>query len=99
MHAGSYERTFTALKTLCDGFYFVGCNERMYTLQRKLIDSRKETERFIPLGDMTNILATLLVALAKKTESEKAFIDYLSQLSSNSPQIAIQVKGLLTGGK
>lgn len=98
--AGSYERAFTALKTLCDGFYFVGCNRQMYSYQEQLIDpARKEREQFIPLGELRDVLPQLLVALAKKTESEKALHDYLGRLELQDQDKAGKVRGLLTAGR
>jgi len=98
--AGSYQKAFEALKTLSDGFYLVGCNPQMYSLQKNLIDpARKDKEQFIPLGDMVDILPELLVALAKKTESEKALQKYLDQLKLENPNGAQKVYGLLTAGK
>jgi hypothetical protein len=92
-----YATAFEALKTLCDGFYFVGCEPQMYGQQRKLIDSsRKDREQFIPLGKMVDVLPTLLVALAKKTESEKALVEYLKLVERQDPEAAKKVSGLLT---
>ena len=95
-----YKRAFAAMKTVCDGFYLVGCNQKMYTAQRTLIDSDKpEREQFIPLGSMLDILPNLLVALAKKTESAKAFADYLKQLTANDAGKAKKIAGLLGVGR
>ncbi|MBI4738432.1 VWA domain-containing protein [Candidatus Woesearchaeota archaeon] len=92
-----YATAFEALKTLCDGFYFVGCNPQMYGQQRQLIDqTRKDREQFIPLGDMVDVLPTLLAALAKRTESEKALTDYLKLVEHQNPSTAQKVRGLLT---
>ncbi|MBI5398397.1 hypothetical protein HZB03_02935 [Candidatus Woesearchaeota archaeon] len=96
-HNVNYAAAFEAMKLLCDGFYFVGCEPRTYQLQRQLIDARKsEREQFIPLGDMVDVLPALLIALAKKTESEKALADYLKQLGRHNSGAAQKVAGLLT---
>lgn len=98
--AGSYEQAFEALKTLSDGFYLVGCAPQMYSLQRGLINPEREgREQFIPLGDMVEVLPELLVALAKKTESEKSLQQYLEKLSLEKPNGARKIFGLLTPGK
>ena len=92
-----YATAFKAMKTLCDAFYFVGCEPQMYGQQRKLIDSgRKDREQFIPLGKMVDVLPTLLAALAKKAESEKALADYLALVGESNPEAAQKVAGLLT---
>ena len=92
-----YATAFEALKTLCDGFYLVGCNPQSYSHQRVLINpERKDREQFIPLGDMVDVLPTLLAAIAKKTESEKALADYLALVGKNNPEAAQKVAGLLT---
>lgn len=91
-----YQRAFAAMKTVCDGFYFVGCNQSMYKQQRTLIDSSKpEREQFIPLGSMVDVLPNLLVALAKKTESAKALTEYLKSLDAGKAQ---KIVGLLGKG-
>lgn len=88
---------FEAMKTVCDGFYFVGCNSSMYDLQRQLVNkNRKEREQFIPLGNMVDVLPTLLIALAKKAESERAFAEYMKIVGTQDPAIAGKVYGLLT---
>jgi hypothetical protein len=92
-----YAAAFEALKTLCDAFYLVGCEPQMYSQQRKLIDpKKKDREQFIPLGKMVDVLPTLLAALAKKTESEKALVDYLKLVERQNPDAARKVSGLLT---
>jgi hypothetical protein len=94
-----YQTAFTALKVLCDGFYLVGCNQQTYSRQRELIDpENKEKEQFIPLGDMADLLPELLVALAKKTESEKALREYLTRLGLENSDRAGKVTGLLRAG-
>ncbi|MFC1686925.1 vWA domain-containing protein [Nanoarchaeota archaeon] len=99
-HAGSYQQAFEALKTLSDGFYFVGCNPQMYSLQKQLIDpDRKDKEQFISLDDMVDVLPELLVALAKKTESETVLRKYLEKLGLEKPEGARKVHGLLTAGR
>ena len=98
-HAGSYQDAFEALKTLTDGFYFVGCEPQMYSLQRELIDpARKDKEQFISLGDMVDVLPELLIALSKKTVSEKALQQYLEKLGLENPNGAKKIFGLLTSG-
>lgn len=95
-----YQRAFEALKTLCDGFYLIGCDPQTYKSQRRLIDSsRPEREQFIPLGDMTDVLPELLIALAKKTESAGALQEYLRKLTLEKPEGAKKVYGLLASGK
>jgi hypothetical protein len=91
-----YEKAFEALKTVCDGFYFVGCNQQNYHLQKQLINPGTGREQFIPLGKMVDVLPTLLVALAKKTESEKALADYMKLVEEQKPEIAGKIRGLLT---
>jgi len=94
-----YEKAFAALKTLCDGFYFVGCEPQMYARQRTLIDAtKKDREQFIPLGDMASLLPDLLVALAKKTDSPAALKEYMRMLTARKPEEAEKIKGLLGGG-
>lgn len=96
-HAGSYQTAFEALKTLTSGFYFVGCQEQMYSQQRELIDpTRKDKEQFIPLGEMIDVLPELLIALSKKTKSEKVLQQYLEKLGLENPNGARKVSGLLT---
>ncbi|MDP3699185.1 MAG: hypothetical protein Q8R47_06395 [Nanoarchaeota archaeon] len=90
-----YQDAFKAMKTVCDGFYLVGCNEQMYAQQRKLIEKNSSKEKFIPLGDMVDVLPALLIALAKKSQSEKALNEYLTQLS---PGTARKIYGLLGSG-
>lgn len=91
-----YKEAFEALKTVCDGFYFVGCEEQNYAHQRKLIDStKKDKEQFIPLGSMIDTLPHLLVALAKKAESAKALSDYLKRLELEHAEQATAIRGLL----
>jgi hypothetical protein len=91
-----YEGAFAALKTLSEGFYFVGCNPQMYGYQRQLIDpSKKDREQFIPLGEMTSLLPELLVALAKKTDSPAALREYMETLTTRAPENAGKIKGLL----
>ena len=92
----NYQDAFTAMKAVCDGFYFVGCNEQMYSSQRKLIDRKNTNEKFIPLGDMVDVLPALLIALTKKAQSEKALTDYLTQLEQGT---ARKIYGLLGSGK
>ncbi|MEK6968689.1 MAG: hypothetical protein AABX51_08775, partial [Nanoarchaeota archaeon] len=95
-----YKTAFEALKTVCDGFYFVGCSPSMYDLQKQLVNgSRKEREQFIPLGTMVDVLPTLLIALAKKAESEKAFTEYMKIVEKQNPQMAGKVYGLLPDRK
>mgnify|MGYP001574579801 CR=1 FL=1 len=91
----NYQDAFKAMKTVCDAFYFVGCNEQMYSQQRRLIDRKSDKEKFIPLGDMVDVLPALLIALAKKSQSEKALNDYLSQLDTGK---AKKIYGLLGSG-
>jgi hypothetical protein len=92
-----YAAAFEALKTLCDAFYFVGCEPQAYSQQRKLIDAgRKDREQFIPLGKMVDVLPTLLAALAKMAESEKALVEYLKLVEHQNPDAAKKISGLLT---
>ncbi len=92
-----YQKAFEAMRTVCDSFYFVGCEPQMYAQQRKLVDPAKG--KFIPLGSMTEVLPSLLVALAKKSESEKAYLNYLTQLGSRrNLGLAGKVRGLLGNG-
>ena len=91
----NYQDAFKAMKTVCDGFYFVGCDKQMYAQQRKLIDRKSDKEKFIPLGDMVDVLPALLIALAKKSQSEKALRDYLTQLEADKAQ---KIYGLLGSG-
>lgn len=94
---GDYKKAFEAMRTVCDSFYFVGCEPQMYTQQRKLVDPAKG--KFIPLGSMTEVLPSLLVALARKSESEKSYLDYLKQLGSRrNLELAGKIKGLLGNG-
>ena len=88
----NYQDAFKAMKTVCDGFYFVGCNEQMYAQQRRLVERNSDQEKFIPLGDMVGVLPALLIALAKKSQSEKALNEYLTQLGSGT---ARKIYGLL----
>ncbi len=87
-----YQEAFKAVKAVCDGFYLVGCEEQMYARQRRLIDRKSDREKFIPLGDMVDVLPALLIALAKKSQSEKALKDYLTQLEAGKAQ---KIYGLL----
>ncbi len=92
-----YHKTFEALKAVCEGFYLVGCNPQTYSHQRQLIDpARKDKERFIPLGDMVNVLPELLVALAKKTESAAKLEEYMKRLA---PKTATAIRGMLGNGQ
>lgn len=91
-----YLDAFKALKAVCDGFYFVGCNEQMYSLQRRLVDKKSGKEKFIPLGEMASVLPELLVALTKEAQSEKELLVYLQQLE---PERAKKIYGLLGSGK
>lgn len=91
----NYQDAFKAMKTVCDAFYFVGCEEQMYAQQRKLIEKGSSKEKFIPLGDMVDVLPALLIALAKKSQSEKALNDYLTQLDVGKAQ---KIYGLLGSG-
>ncbi|MBI2668832.1 VWA domain-containing protein [Candidatus Woesearchaeota archaeon] len=91
-----YQRAFEALKTVSDGFYFVGCQPQMYARQRTLIDPTKaDREQFIPLGNMVTLLPALLVALAKKTDSAAALQKYLAQLPVDNSK---KIRGLLGSG-
>ena len=95
-----YQRAFAAMKTVCNGFYFVGCNQETYTLQRTLIDATQpEREQFIPLGFMLDVLPNLLVALAKKTESAEAFAKYMKMLNTQDERKAQKIAGLLEAGR
>jgi hypothetical protein len=95
-----YKTAFTALKTVADGFYLVGCNQKMYGHQRELIDAtRPEREQLLQLGEMVDVLPTLLVALAKKTASPRALQAYLAQLEATNPTTAGKVYGLLGSGR
>jgi hypothetical protein len=89
-----YQRAFEGLKVLCNGFYIVGCNPQMYSHQRKLINPNREEEKLISLGDMASLLPSLLVALAKKTESASALEAYMKQLT---PNVSEKIRGLLNG--
>lgn len=92
-----YQKAFEAMRAVCDSFYFVGCESQHYAQQRKLVDPAKG--KFIPLGSMTNVLPSLLVALAKKSESKRAYLDYIKQLESRkNPELAGKVRGLLGNG-
>lgn len=91
-----YQEAFRALKAVCDGFYWVGCEEHMYARQRRLIDRNGSKEKFIPLGDMVEVLPDLLIALTKKSQSEKALAEYLTQLN---PGTAQKIYGLLGSGR
>lgn len=94
-----YEKAFDALKVLCDGFYFVGCNPQMYGHQRSLVDPTKgDCKQFIPLGEMASLLPELLVALAKKTDSPAALGEYMKLLTARNPDGAERIMGLLGGG-
>lgn len=93
-----YENAFKAMKMVCDGFYFVGCNQGSYKYQKKLIETGTEKEQFIPLGSMVGTLPQLLIALAKKSESEKAFNDYMKLLEASNAGQAGKIKGLLGKG-
>lgn len=94
-----YKSAFEAMKAVCDGFYLVGCNPQTYSHQRELIDAkRKDREQFISLGSMVEILPSLLVALAKKVESEKAMADYLNALELKDSDKSAKVRGLLASG-
>lgn len=91
-----YKSAFQALKTLCDGFYFVGCNPLAYEQQKTLIDgTRKDCEQFLELGSMVDTLPHLIVALAKKMESEKALAEYMKKLELEDKEQAGKVRGLL----
>ena len=87
-----YKTAFSALKTLCDGFYMVGCEPQHYSLQRQLITAGNDKERFIELGDMNGILCELLVALARKTQSPLSLEQYLKSLGSDKSNT---IRGLL----
>lgn len=91
----NYQDAFKAMKVVCDGFYFVGCDEQMYAQQRRLVEKNSSKEKFIPLGDMVGVLPALLIALAKKSQSEKALRDYLTQLGAGKAQ---KIYGLLGSG-
>ena len=98
--SGGYKNAFSAMKVVTDGFYLVGCNLQTYSQQRELIDSSNpEKEQFIPLGKMVGVLTPLMVALAKKQQSEKALLGYLNNLSLSNPETAKAVRGLLAAGK
>ncbi len=90
-----YQDAFKAMKVVCDGFYFVGCEEQMYNLQRRLVEKNSGKEKFIPLGDMVGVLPALLIALAKKSQSEKALNEYLTRLETGKAQ---KIYGLLSSG-
>jgi len=90
-----YARAFEAMRKVCHGFYFVGCDPQNYDLQRELV-GQSPTNRFVPLGSMVEILPQLLVAMAKKTESPKAYSNYIKQLEAQDPSKARKVAGLLT---
>lgn len=91
-----YQDAFKAMKVVCDGFYFVGCEEQMYGQQRRLVEKNSDKEKFIPLGDMVGVLPALLIALAKKSQSEKVLTEYLTRLQ---PGTAKTIYGLLGQGK
>ncbi|MBI2666589.1 VWA domain-containing protein [Candidatus Woesearchaeota archaeon] len=94
-----YKTAFTAMKTVCDGFYLVGCNQNNYALQKKIIDSSKpESEKFIPLGSMVDVLPDLLVALAKKMESAASLGKYMELLRKSDAGKAEKIAGLLGKG-
>ena len=87
-----YRVAFKAMKAVSDRFYLVGCDEQMYAQQRRLVEINSDKEKFIPLGDMVDVLPALLIALAKKSQSEKALNEYLTQLGSGT---ARKIYGLL----
>lgn len=94
--AGSYVRAFAAMKTVCDGFYFVSCGSNAYNLQQQLIDfSKPDKEQIIALNDMVGVLPQLLIALAKKADSEKTLGDYMQRLEHQDSARAQQIRGLL----
>ncbi|MBI2662430.1 VWA domain-containing protein [Candidatus Woesearchaeota archaeon] len=86
-----YHQAFTAMKILTDSFYFVGCAQRNYSIQRELVKDNGR-EYFIPLGNMIDVLPELLVALVRKTESPSALADYLKLLETGQ---ASKIHGLL----
>ncbi len=86
-----YKAAFNALKTLVDGFYFVGCEPQNYNRQRRLV-SNNGKEFHIPLGDMVDVLPQLLIALAKKTQSPLALANYLKTLGNDE---AAAIRGFL----
>jgi len=86
-----YKFAFTALKTLCDGFYFVGCDQATYGLQRQLVTNNGK-EYHIPLGQMVDVLPQLLIAMARKTQSPLALANYLRTLGSEQQK---KIEGLL----
>lgn len=95
-----YRGAFDAVRVLSDSFYFVGCNPQMYGIQRELIDATQPAkERFIPLGTMVDVLPSLLVALARKTESPAAMDNYLERLALREPAKAGAVRALLGTGQ
>ncbi len=86
-----YVSAFSALKTLADGFYFVGCEPQNYNLQRRLVTNNGK-EYHIPLGEMVDVLPQLLIAMARKTQSPLALANYLKTLGSAN---ANKIRGLL----
>jgi len=86
-----YQQAFAAMKILTDSFYFVGCAQRNYSIQRELVKDNGR-EYFIPLGNMIDVLPELLVALVRKTESPLALADYLKLLETGQ---ASKIHGLL----
>ncbi len=91
-----YQDAFKAMKAVTDGFYLVGCDEQMYAQQRRLVDRKSDKEKFIPLGDMVDVLPALLIALAKKSQSDKILREYLTSLEAGKAQ---KIYGLLGSGK
>lgn len=89
-----YAQAFDAMKKMCDQFYFVGCDQDHYSFQRRLVSA--EHERFVPLGSMVDTLPQLIIAMAKKTQSQKAYSNYMRQLEAQSPDQARKIAGLLT---
>lgn len=93
-----YRRAFEALKIAADAFYLVGCSPSEYDLQRSLVDpKKKEHEQFIELGSMVEALPALLVAIAKKVESQKALNEYLQRMDEKQPALSGKVRGMLPG--
>jgi len=86
-----YQAAFTAMKTLADGFYFVGCNQGTYSLQKKLVTNNGK-EYHIPLGNMIDVLPQLLIAMARKTQSPLALANYLKTIGDDK---ASTIRGFL----
>ncbi len=86
-----YQAAFSAMKTLVDGFYVVGCEPQNYNLQRQLVTNNGK-EYHIPLGDMVDVLPQLLIAMARKTQSPLALANYLNTLGRDD---AAKIRGFL----